>query len=82
MYLEVGVVVVGVLGLPDLDSHARLLHEQAGGEGQAAQHALATALQDPLEDLGTRTHQRTRSDSAASVMRVTRITFNEFVKHL
>ena len=66
-YLEVGVVVVGVLGLPDLDGHAWLLHELAGGEGQAAQHALATALQYPLEDLGTRT-QRRRGTTAHSTV--------------
>lgn len=57
-HLKVGVVVIRVFGFSDLHSHPRLLHELTGGERQTAQHALAAALQHPLENLIINTASR------------------------
>lgn len=50
-HLKVGVVVIRVFGLSDLHGHPRLLHELTSSERQTGQHALAAALQHPLQNL-------------------------------
>ena len=53
-HLEVGVIAVGVPGLPDLHVRPGLLHELAGGQGHGAQHAASAALEHLPQDLAGR----------------------------